>query len=66
MKASFIMFYSFMLIIFAILGQKTSSEEPEVRLGQRKLQNDNYISVKYSESSLHTKHFLFKLNMSKK
>lgn len=58
MKASFIMFYSFMLIIFAILGQRTSSEEPEVRLGQRKLQNDNYISVKYSESSSYQAFFV--------
>lgn len=58
MKASFIMFYSFMLLIFAILGQRTSSEEPEVRLGQRKLQNDNYISVKYSESSSYQAFFV--------
>ena len=65
MKSNFIMFYFFMLLIFAILGQRTSSEEPEVRLGQRKLQNDNYISVKYSQSSSY-RAFFFKLNMSKK
>ena len=58
MKASFIMFYTFMLIIFAILGQRTSSEELEVRLGQKKLQNDNYISVKYSESSSYQAFFV--------
>ena len=42
----FVLFCSFMLLFFAVFGQKTSGEKFGINI-QRKLQRENYIIVKY-------------------